>query len=101
MKFDLFDLTDTRFGATQISPPTNVSAKIRLKAVSSPTVIHIDASYTLGGTFHIILSSVNEELLSRPSGALFELALPMLTFGSNSDHETAMFSKSTPNIYPS
>ena len=30
--------------------------------------------YTLGGKFHAILSAVNEEVLSWPSGALFELA---------------------------
>ena len=60
----------------------------------------IDASYMLCGTFHTILSALNEELLSWPSGALFELASPIKTFGSSSDHETTKFSKSTPNIYP-
>ena len=29
-KFDLSDSTVKRFGATQINPPTNISAKIRL-----------------------------------------------------------------------
>ena len=38
---------------------------------------YIDVLYTLGLKFHAIFSAVNEELLSRPSGALFELASPM------------------------
>ena len=39
---------------------------------------YIDASYMLGGTFHTILSAVNEELLSWPSGALFELSSQLI-----------------------
>ena len=35
-----------------------------------------------------------KELLSWPSGAVFELASPMQTSGSSSYHETAKFSKS-------
>ena len=37
----------------------------------------MDVLYTLGGKFHAIFSAVNEELLSWPLGALFELASPM------------------------
>ena len=37
---------------------------------------YIDVLYTLGLKFHAIFSAVNEELLSWPSSALFELASP-------------------------